>query len=189
MRLDRGPLSSALRDPPHLSSPATTNSASLNCHAMGVRHISAACHPDQAARPVHRRRYCTCRNLQSSFQFCRWRVGSSDAVTKCVQVKHTAVGRISLRQRKSSTYIGIPSPELCEDGAIVRVDFASPKSISLAPDFVSMMLLGFRSRCTTPVRWAPSRPWPVSMPYFRTCCSGSAPSAIGQPAFRLPETP
>src|SRR5437016_5311295 len=42
------------------------------------------------------------------------RVGSSDAVTKCVQVRHTTVARNSLRRRKSSMYIGIPSPELCE---------------------------------------------------------------------------
>src|SRR5229473_1264642 len=39
------------------------------------------------------------------------RVGSSDAVTKRVQVRHTTVARINLRQRKSSTYIGIPSLE------------------------------------------------------------------------------
>ena len=32
--------------------------------------------------------------------------------------------------------------------------FASPKSSSLAPDFVSMTLPGFRSRCTTPLRCA-----------------------------------
>jgi len=31
-----------------------------------------------------------------------------------VQVRHTTVARISLRQRESSTYIGIPSVELCE---------------------------------------------------------------------------
>ena len=37
------------------------------------------------------------------------RVGSSDAVTKRVQVRHTTVARISLRQRKGSMYIGIPS--------------------------------------------------------------------------------
>src|SRR6266446_4533262 len=38
------------------------------------------------------------------------RVGSSDAVTKRAQVRHSTVARISLRQRKPSTYIGIPSP-------------------------------------------------------------------------------
>jgi hypothetical protein len=32
--------------------------------------------------------------------------------------------------------------------------FASPKSISFAPDFVSMMFPGFRSRCTIPCRCA-----------------------------------
>jgi hypothetical protein len=34
---------------------------------------------------------------------------TSDAVTKNRQVRHTTVARISLRQRKGSTYIGIPS--------------------------------------------------------------------------------
>src|ERR1700730_13207199 len=39
------------------------------------------------------------------------RVGWSAAVTKGVQVRHATVARISLRQRKSSMYIGIPTPE------------------------------------------------------------------------------
>ena len=34
---------------------------------------------------------------------------------------------------------------------------AKPKSKSLAPDFVNMMLAGFKSRCTTDLRCAASR--------------------------------
>ena len=41
---------------------------------------------------------------------------------------------------------------------------ARPKSISLAPDLVSMMLPGFRSRWTTPLRWARSSPSAISAP-------------------------
>src|ERR1700730_3268232 len=40
------------------------------------------------------------------------RVGSSDAVTKGMQVKHTAAARISLGQRRSTRCMGITSIEL-----------------------------------------------------------------------------
>ena len=41
----------------------------------------------------------------------------------------------------------------------VGIALAKPKSISLVPFFVSMMLPGLRSRWTTPLRWAFSRPF------------------------------
>ena len=53
--------------------------------------------------------------------------------------------------------------------------FARPKSINLAPDLVSMMLAGFRSRWMMPWRWAFSRAEAISMPTVRTWASGSAP--------------
>jgi hypothetical protein len=52
---------------------------------------------------------------------------------------------------------------------------AKPKSMSLGPVLVSMMLLGFRSRCTTPLRWALSSPSQILIPHFRTCSGGSGP--------------
>src|SRR5713226_8482734 len=47
--------------------------------------------------------------------------------------------------------------------------FARPKSSSLAPDAVSMMLPGFTSRCTTPVRCALSSASAICIPYFSAC--------------------
>ena len=63
-----------------------------------------------------------------------------------------------------------------EDGVALAVAvFASPKSISFAPVFVSMMFPGFRSRCVTPPRCAFSSPSQISIPYFNTCSGGSGP--------------
>jgi|CZKD01.1.fsa_nt_gi hypothetical protein len=53
--------------------------------------------------------------------------------------------------------------------------FAKPKSINLAPVLVSMMLPGFKSRCVTPLRCAFSSPSQISIPYFKTCATGSGP--------------
>ena len=64
----------------------------------------------------------------------------------------------------------------CETGCLSGVaSFASPKSRSFTPDFVSMMLPGFRSRWTMPLLCAASRAPAVSMPIFRACSIGSAP--------------
>ena len=45
-------------------------------------------------------------------------------------------------------------------------NFATPKSSSFAPLLVSMMLLGFRSRCTTPARCALSSASAISMAHL-----------------------
>jgi hypothetical protein len=60
--------------------------------------------------------------------------------------------------------------------------FANPKSISFAPDLVSMMLPGLRSRWTTPLRWACSSPWHTSAPTRNTCSSGSLPLSRRSPS-------
>ncbi len=52
---------------------------------------------------------------------------------------------------------------------------ASPKSISFAPDCVSMTLPGLRSRWTRPRRCAPSSASAIWMPIFWTCSAGRAP--------------
>jgi hypothetical protein len=52
---------------------------------------------------------------------------------------------------------------------------ARPKSRSFAPVEVSMMLPGFRSRCTTPLRCALSSASAICIPYFNTCSSGRGP--------------
>ena len=56
--------------------------------------------------------------------------------------------------------------------ALASDALARPKSISLAPVLVSMMLPGFKSRCTTPLRCAFSSPSQISVPYFKTCSMG-----------------
>src|ERR1700730_8986233 len=55
------------------------------------------------------------------------RVGSSDAVTKDGKVRHTAVARISLRQRKGSMYIAIP-PRLTRTNLPPKPPFDNLKS-------------------------------------------------------------
>ncbi len=55
--------------------------------------------------------------------------------------------------------------------------FARPKSRSLTPDFVSMTLPGFRSRCTMPWRCALSRASAISSPYRSVWSSASGPRA------------
>jgi hypothetical protein len=54
---------------------------------------------------------------------------------------------------------------------------ARPKSISLAPLFVSMMLPGFKSRCTTPARCARLSASATCTPTLNNSCSGSGPFA------------
>ncbi len=54
-------------------------------------------------------------------------------------------------------------------------NLASPKSSSFAPDLVSMMLPGFRSRCTTPCRWALSSASAISMAWRSAWSRGRAP--------------
>ena len=53
--------------------------------------------------------------------------------------------------------------------------FANPKSSSLAPDFVSMMLPGLRSRCVTPLRRALSRALAIWIPHSSTSATGIGP--------------
>ena len=60
-------------------------------------------------------------------------------------------------------------------GATSCFNFANPKSNSFVPDFVSMILPGFRSRCVTPLRWALSIASAISMANCSTCSRGSAP--------------
>ena len=55
--------------------------------------------------------------------------------------------------------------------------FARPKSRSFTPDFVSITLPGFRSRCTIPCRCAFSSASAISTPKRSTCSSGSGPCA------------
>ena len=56
-------------------------------------------------------------------------------------------------------------------------NFARPKSSSLTPDFVSITLPGFRSRCTMPCRCALSSASAISIPNRRSCSAGSGPFA------------
>ena len=60
----------------------------------------------------------------------------------------------------------------CVAGAMA---FARPKSRSFTPDFVSITLPGFRSRCTIPCRCARSRASAISTPHFSVCSGGSGP--------------
>jgi hypothetical protein len=46
----------------------------------------------------------------------------------------------------------------------MAIGFAGPKSRSLTPDFVSITLPGFVSRCTIPCRWALSGASAISIP-------------------------
>jgi len=74
--------------------------------------------------------------------------------------------------------IGSPVPLPTPAGPVIPVTRASPKSISLAPDFVSMTLPGLRSRCTIPARWARSSASAIWIPILSTSGIGSAPRAI-----------
>ena len=53
-----------------------------------------------------------------------------------------------------------------EPAAPREFGFARPKSMSLVPDLVSMMLPGLKSRCTMPARWAISKASATSIPIF-----------------------
>ena len=55
--------------------------------------------------------------------------------------------------------------------------FARPKSSSFTPDFVSMMLPGFKSRWMIPLRCAASSAPAISTPNFKAWSIGSAPFA------------
>ncbi len=63
-------------------------------------------------------------------------------------------------------------PDGCFAGATA---FARPKSSSFTPDFVSMTLPGFKSRCTIPCRCALSSASAISIPKRSVCSVGSAP--------------
>ena len=60
-----------------------------------------------------------------------------------------------------------------EAGAAMPKGLAKPKSISFAPDLVSMMFAGFKSRCTMPARCANSKASATSAPIFSTSFRGS----------------
>ena len=66
-------------------------------------------------------------------------------------------------------------PKLALAGAASCFNLAKPKSSSFVPDFVSMMLPGFRSRWVTPLRCALSSASEISMAYCKTCWIGSGP--------------
>ncbi len=67
------------------------------------------------------------------------------------------------------------------------VERASPKSISLAPDRVSMTFPGLRSRCTIPARWARSSASASWTPILSTSGIGSGPRS-SRPASVSPST-
>src|ERR1700726_5024724 len=52
-------------------------------------------------------------------------------------------------------------------GKSVAADFAGPKFISFAPPLVSMMFLGFKSRCTIPWRCATVSASATAIPIFK----------------------
>ena len=64
-----------------------------------------------------------------------------------------------------------------EAGVAAAIPFASPKSSSFTPDFVSITLPGFRSRCTIPCRCAFSSASAISCPKRSVCSSGRLPFA------------
>jgi len=55
------------------------------------------------------------------------------------------------------------------------LSLAKPKSSSFAPDFVSMILPGFKSRWMTPWRWALSSASEIWMANSRTCSVRGTP--------------
>ena len=75
----------------------------------------------------------------------------------------------------------------CTGGAIA---FASPKSSSFTPDFVSITLPGFRSRCTIPCRCALSSASAISIAVAQRLLERQrALARAGPPASRPPGTP
>ena len=60
--------------------------------------------------------------------------------------------------------VGIAESPESTAGVVAPRHLASPKSRSFAPDFVSMTLPGFRSRCTIPWRCALSSASAISRP-------------------------
>src|ERR1039457_6666053 len=67
-----------------------------------------------------------------------------------------------------SDVIGVAAPAMAGT-------FAKPKSSSFAPDFVSMILPGFRSRCTIPAACAAASALAIWMANSSTSDNGSAP--------------
>ena len=63
-----------------------------------------------------------------------------------------------------------PEADVC-----IPSGFASPKSISFAPLWVSMMFPGFRSRWTIPFRCATASASATAIPTLKTSFSGIAP--------------
>jgi hypothetical protein len=66
-------------------------------------------------------------------------------------------------------------------GLDIRILSLTAPGVQAIPDF--------KEAIAEAVRWALSRPAPISMPYFKTCCHGSGPCAGGRRGFRLRETP
>ena len=72
----------------------------------------------------------------------------------------------------------VTSVTVSSSPATARSIFASPKSRTFTPDFVSMILAGFRSRCTIPLRCA------ASSAAANWSASGSAFSGANEPLAR-----
>ncbi len=140
-----------------------------------IEEISDACdEPENAFRPVAIS-YSTHPNAKMSVR------PSASLPSSCSGAMYWNVPRIvpsCVRFSPVAAPITVGSDVAPDDGALVgAIAFASPKSSSLTPVFVSITLPGFRSRCTIPCRCALSSASAISTPIFSVCVSGSEPPA------------
>ena len=70
---------------------------------------------------------------------------------------------------------GVPSTTLGLVSDAISRARAMPKSMTRGPSEAMMMLLGFRSRCTTPNAWMAISPSASPAPRARTVSTGSGP--------------
>jgi hypothetical protein len=166
--------------------------------ALDVRYASTSfCDTEKAARAL-RNSYCTCSRTGSRLeppeieclehercvadeeQLARWHV---DRVG--IRCHHFA----ALPRRLPSAVKAVGSSEGGAGCSSLGLSFARPKSRSFAPERVSIMLPGLRSRCTTPLRWALSSASPISTPTRSACSGPGVPFAGERRVSRLPGAP
>src|SRR6202140_2413388 len=82
----------------------------------------------------------------------------------------TGLGPLKVRAAVNEGADPDPVPVVCSPSGL-----ASPKSISFAPPWVSMMFPGFKSRCTMPCRCATASASATAMPILKISFSGIAP--------------
>ncbi len=124
--------------------------------------------------------YSTHPRAQRSLRVSGSRPSSCSGARYC-RVPTMAPAAVSGAAIVGDSRIASPVPLLSPSRPVNPVAHARPKSISLAPDRVSMTFPGLRSRCTTPARWARSSASATWTPIRSVSDIGSAPRPSRSP--------